>query len=47
MAKRYRRHVQETGHFVSLREKIARNPLVGKLIGSPVVHTSHPLAHPA
>jgi len=40
MAKRYRQHVQETGHFVSLREKIARNPLVGKLIGSPVVHTS-------
>ncbi|MEN6578394.1 MAG: DUF5696 domain-containing protein [Phycisphaerales bacterium] len=40
LAKRYRRHVQETGHFVSLREKIARNPLVGKLIGSPVVHTS-------
>jgi len=40
MAKRYRRHVQETGHFVSLREKIARNPLVGRLVGSPVVHTS-------
>ncbi len=40
MAKRYRRYVQETGHFVSLREKIARSPLVGKLIGSPVVHTS-------
>jgi hypothetical protein len=39
MAKRYRRSVLETGHFVSLREKIARNPLVGKLIGSPVVHT--------
>ncbi len=39
MAKRYRKHVLETGHFVSLREKIARNPLVGKLIGSPVVHT--------
>ena len=40
MAKRYRRHVRETGHFVSLKEKIARNPLVGKLIGSPVIHTS-------
>ncbi|MBN1506543.1 MAG: ThuA domain-containing protein [Sedimentisphaerales bacterium] len=39
MAKRYRRHVVETGHFVSLREKIARNPLVEKLVGSPVVHT--------
>jgi len=39
MAKRYRRHVIETGHFVSLKEKIARNPLVAKLVGSPVVHT--------
>jgi hypothetical protein len=40
LAKRYRRHVRQTGHFVSLQEKIARSPLVGKLIGSPVVHTS-------
>lgn len=40
LAKRYRRHVKETGHFVSLAEKVARNPLVRKLIGSPVVHTS-------
>jgi len=40
MTKRYRRHVLETGHFVSLKEKIARNPLVEKLVGSPVVHTS-------
>ncbi|MHC4366408.1 MAG: DUF5696 domain-containing protein [Planctomycetota bacterium] len=40
MAKRYHRHVRETGHFVSLKEKIARNPIVGKLVGSPVVHTS-------
>jgi hypothetical protein len=40
LAKRYRRYVRRTGHFVSLKEKIARNPLVGKLIGSPVVHTS-------
>jgi len=40
MTKRYRQYVQETGHFVSLREKIARNPLVGKLVGSPVIHTS-------
>jgi hypothetical protein len=38
MAKRYRRSVIETGHFVSLKEKIAMNSLVGKLIGSPVVH---------
>jgi photosystem II stability/assembly factor-like uncharacterized protein len=40
LAKRYRRHVIETGRFVSLREKIARNPLVGKLVGAPVIHTS-------
>ncbi|UCG49739.1 MAG: hypothetical protein JSU94_08145 [Phycisphaerales bacterium] len=39
MAKRYRRHVIETGHFVSLRDKIARTPLVGRLVGSPAVHT--------
>jgi hypothetical protein len=39
MAKRYRRYVHETGHFVSLKEKTARNPLVGRLVGSPVVHT--------
>ncbi len=40
MAKRYRRGVLWTGHFVSLKEKIARNPLVERLVGSPVVHTS-------
>ena len=40
LAKRYRRYAVETGNFVSLREKIARNPLVGNLIGSPVIHTS-------
>jgi hypothetical protein len=40
LAKRYRRYIRETGKFVSLREKIARNPLVGKLIGAPVIHTS-------
>ena len=39
LAKRYRSYVRETGHFVSLQEKIARSPLVAKLIGSPVVHT--------
>lgn len=44
LAKRYRDHVLESGHFVSLREKIARSPLVRKLIGSPVVHT-HILYH--
>lgn len=40
LAKRYRLYVIETGNFVSLKEKIARNPLVGRLIGAPVVHTS-------
>ena len=40
LAKRYRRHALETGNFVSLKEKTARNPLVGKLLGSPVIHTS-------
>ena len=40
LAKRYRRYVVEAGRFVSLEEKMARNPLVGKLIGAPVVHTS-------
>jgi hypothetical protein len=40
MAKRYRRHAITNGRFVSLAEKIARNPAVGRLIGAPVVHTS-------
>lgn len=35
LAKRYRRHVMESGQFVSLREKIAREPLVRELIGTP------------
>lgn len=38
LAKRYRRYVIEKGAFVSLKEKIARSPLVEKLVGSPVVH---------
>lgn len=40
LAKRYRRHVIERGGFVSLETKIARNPRVGRLVGSPVIHTS-------
>jgi hypothetical protein len=39
LAKRYRRHAMATGRFVSLREKIARNANVARLIGAPVVHT--------
>jgi hypothetical protein len=40
MAKRYRRHAMETGLFVSLREKIARSPRVGELIGIPQTRVS-------
>ena len=40
MAKRYRDYSVTKGDFVSLREKIARNPAVEKLIGSPVAHIS-------
>ncbi len=40
MAKRYRRHIIEEGRYRSLDQKIARTPDVGRLIGSPVEHTS-------
>lgn len=40
MAKRYRDYLREHGQFVTLREKIARTPSVGRLVGSSVVHTS-------
>jgi hypothetical protein len=40
MAKRYRRHAKETGLFVSLQEKIARNPIVKSLIGTPLTRMS-------
>jgi hypothetical protein len=39
LAKRYRHYVIENGSFVSLKEKIARSPIVKRLIGSPVIHT--------
>ena len=35
LAKRYRRYVMESGLFVSLKEKIARTPIVSDLIGTP------------
>ncbi len=35
MAKRYRRYVMDTGQFVSLKDKIAREPRVAELIGTP------------
>jgi hypothetical protein len=40
MAKRYRRYVIDKGQFVSLKEKIARNPLVAQLIGTPHLRQS-------
>jgi hypothetical protein len=35
LAKRYRRYAQDTGLFVSLKEKIARTPVLSDLIGRP------------
>lgn len=35
MCKRYRKYVMDIGQFVSLEEKIAREPMVEKLIGTP------------
>lgn len=37
LAKRYRRYAIETGLFVSLKEKIARKPIVKELIGAPLM----------
>lgn len=39
MAGRYRQYLKDNGKFISLREKIARKPLVADLLGSPVFHT--------
>jgi hypothetical protein len=38
MAKRFRRHVQERGEFVTLQEKLLRTPALDEVIGRPVVH---------
>jgi len=35
LAKRYRRYAMDTGLFVSLKEKIARTPILADLIGTP------------
>ena len=35
LAKRYRQYVMDTGLYVSLKDKIARSPLVKNLIGNP------------
>ncbi|HZJ46315.1 MAG TPA: DUF5696 domain-containing protein [Pyrinomonadaceae bacterium] len=40
MAKRYRRYALDTGLFVSLKEKIARTPLLGDLVGVPHMRAS-------
>jgi hypothetical protein len=40
LAKRYRQHAREAGRWVSLRDKIAGNPMVERLVGKPVIHTS-------
>ncbi len=40
LAKRYRRYVMESGLFVSLKEKIARTPIVSDLIGMPHTRVS-------
>jgi hypothetical protein len=40
LAKRYRRYVQDSGLFVSLNEKIARNPVAKNIIGSPFAGAS-------
>ncbi len=39
LAKRYRSYLIETGAFVSLKEKICKNPKVEQLIGSALIHT--------
>lgn len=38
MAKRYRRHVIESGRFVSLAEKRVRTPGLDEVVGRPVIH---------
>ncbi|MBQ8409012.1 MAG: hypothetical protein IJY39_09130 [Clostridia bacterium] len=50
VAKIYRKYRRERGKFVTLREKIARNPRVEYLLGSPIVHSGaavhiHPDSH--
>lgn len=39
MARRYRQYAIDSGLFVSLREKVARSPLVARLIGAPMLRT--------
>ena len=49
LCKRYRQCVMDTGLFVSLKEKIARSPVVGQMIGLPqtrigILHNQSPLS---
>lgn len=37
-AKKYKHYLKETGKFVTLKEKIAQNENVAKLIGTPIIH---------
>ena len=39
-AKAYRSYVKQKGRLVTLREKIARNPKVEKLLGCPIIHST-------
>ncbi len=39
LARQYRQWVKEHGHFVSLKEKVARCPSLEQIIGVPVIHT--------
>jgi hypothetical protein len=39
MAKRYRNYAINTGLFVSLKDKIARKPIVKELIGTPIIRS--------
>jgi hypothetical protein len=39
MAKRYRRYAIDTGLLVSMREKIARRPVVQEVIGMPLIRS--------
>lgn len=39
LAKIYRGYLRERGMLVTLKEKIARNPNVAKMIGTPIIHT--------
>ena len=40
LAKTYRKYLIDRGEFVTLKEKIIRNPNVEKLLGTPIIHTT-------